>query len=282
LKTLITFFIRFSAFFLFVFLEIIAVFLMSHNKGIQESALLNSSNNVIARMYEVSNNVVEFFKLSAANDNLSNENTALKNQIIELKNQLASVQPADIVTDSLTFKIAPEMQYSYISAKVINNTTDKVLNYITINKGGRDGIRPDMGVVSDLGVVGIVKDTSANFATIVPLLNPKFQLSCKFKRNNYVGLMRWSGLDYRYSNMLDIARHVDVKQGDTIVTSGLTMTFPEGIPVGKVNKVQISPSDAYFTIEVLLAVNFRTLSHVSAVDFKYAQEAKALKEKDEK
>jgi rod shape-determining protein MreC len=277
LKNLINFFIRFSAFFLFAFLEITAVLLMSHNKGIQESTLLNSSNQAVARMYMLSNNVVEFFKLRTANNNLSNENTALKNQIIELQNQLASIQPAD--NDSLTFKIAPEMQYRFISAKVIGNTTDKVLNYVTINKGGRDGIRPDMGVVSEQGVVGIVKDTSANFATIVPLLNPKFQLSCKFKRNNYAGSIRWSGADYRFSNMLDIARHVDVKQGDTIVTSGLTMTFPEGIPVGKVDKVQISPSDAYFTIEVRLAVDFRTLSHVSAVDFKHAQEEATLREK---
>jgi rod shape-determining protein MreC len=237
--------------------------------------ILSSSNDFAANMYALGNNVVEFFNLRTANDNLSDENTDLKNEIIELQNQLASRQPKQ--ADSLRLHIPPEMQYRFIQAKVIGSTTNKVLNYITLNKGEIDGIRPDMGVVSESGVVGIVKTVSEHFSTVVPLLNPRFQLSCKYQRTNYVGSLQWHGADYRFSNLMDIARHVDIRQNDMIVTSGLTMTFPEGIPVGTVEEFYIDESDPYYTIEVRLAVDFRTLTHVSVIDFKFADEEKMLR-----
>jgi rod shape-determining protein MreC len=234
---------------------------------------------VVAGMYEWSNSVVEFFKLRAANDNLSEENTALKNQIINLQNKLTTLKKEPV--DSVHFRIPPEMEYQFIAAKVINCSTNKLLNYITLNKGDIDGIKPDMGVISDEGVVGIVKTVSKRFSVVIPILNRKLEISCKFKRSNYSGGLLWGGEDYRYANLEDIARHVELALGDTLVTSGFTSNFPEGIPVGDIEDFKIKESDAYYKIKVKLAVNFRTLSHVKVINYLNYQEQKDLEKKSE-
>lgn len=277
MKNLINFFIQYSVVFLFLFLEIISFSLIVKNQGYQKSVFLSSSNTVVSGMYEWSNSVVEFFKLRAANDNLSEENTSLKNQIINLQNKLSTLKPE--ATDSVHFRIPPEMEYQFISAKVINSSTNKLQNYITLNKGAVDGIMIDMGVISDEGVVGIVKTVSNRFSVVIPVLNPKIEISCKFKRNNYSGGLLWSGEDYRYSNLTDIARHVELALGDTIITSGLTSAFPEGIPVGTIEDFKIKESDPYYKIKVKLAVNFRTLSHVKVINYLNYQEQKDLEKK---
>lgn len=250
------------------------------NQDYQKSVFLSSSNSLVSGMYEWSNSVVEFLKLRTANDNLSEENTALKNQIVNLKNQLSTLTPE--THDSVHFRIPPEMEYQFISAKVINLTTNKLQNYITINKGSIDGVKSDMGVISDEGVVGIVKTVSNRFAVVIPIINPKIQISCKFKRSNFSGLLLWQGEDYRYANLTDIARHVELTLGDTLITSGLVAsTFPEGIPVGIIEDFNIKESDSYYNIKVKLAVNFRTLSHVKIINYKNYNEQKDLEKKAE-
>ncbi len=250
-----------------------------NNRNYQSSAFLSSSNALVSNMYELSNSVVEFFKLRVANDNLSEENTKLKNQIIKLHNELTTLSPQK--KDSVHFLIPPEMEYEFISAKVINCTTNKLQNYITLNKGEIDGIKPDMGVVSDEGVVGIVKTVSKRFSVVIPILNPKIEISCKFKKNNYTGGLLWDGLDYRYASLTDIARHVEFALGDTLITSGLTSTFPEGIPVGNIEDFKIKESDAYYRIKVKLAVNFRTLSHVKIINYLNYKEQRDLEKSSE-
>ncbi len=249
------------------------------NQEYQRSVFLSSSNSIVSNMYEWSNSVVEFFKLRTANENLSEENTALKNQIIDLQNQLYAIKPQ--ASDSVRFKIPPEMQYRFISAKVINSSTNKIQNYITLNKGMIDGIKVDMGVINDEGVVGIVKNVSEHFSVVIPVLNNKFELNCKFKRNNYSGGLIWEGKDYRYANLTDIARHVEFSLGDTLITGGLTKSFPEGILVGTVEDFKLKESDAYYDIKVKLAANFRTLSHVKVIDYLNFKEQDTLEKVSE-
>jgi rod shape-determining protein MreC len=274
MRNLINFLIQYSVLILFLILEVISFAFVVNNRDYQKTAFLSSSNTIVSSLYTVSNSVVEFFKLSAANDILSEENTALKNEIISLKNQLSTLQP--IQKDSVHFRIPPEMEYEFISAKVINNSTNKIQNYITLNKGFGDGIKVDMGVVSDEGVVGIVKVVSEKFAVVVSVLNERLKVNCKFKKSNYSGPLEWNGYDYQYANLKDIARHVEFSLGDSLITSGFTNSFPEGILVGTVDNFNIEESDAYYNIKVKLAVNFRTLSHVKVITYKNYLEQQTL------
>ncbi len=276
MRNLINFLIQYSVLILFLFLEVISFSLIVKNQEYQKSVFLSSSNVTVASFYEMSNSVVEFFKLKASNESLSGENTALKNEIIQLRNQLTAISPEQ--KDSIRFHIPPEMEYKFISAKVINSSTNKLQNYITLNKGIRDGIKVDMGVVSDLGVVGIVKTVSDKFAVVIPILNDKIRINCKFTKSNYSGTLQWTGFNYQYANLNDIARHVKFSLGDSLVTSGFTNTFPEGIPVGTIDNFNIKESDPYYSIRVKLAVDFRTLSHVKVIDYKNYREQRYLEQ----
>lgn len=278
MRTLFNFLIRHSVPIVFMLLEILSFGLIISSQGYQKSVFLSSSNSVVAGMYKASNSVVEFFKLRAANENLSEENTALKNQVIDLQNQLSTLT-GGVQKDSIRFRIPPEMEYDFISAKVINISTNRMQNSITLNKGKRDGIKPDMGVIGDEGVVGIVQSVSDKFSVVIPLLNPKIQINSKFTHNNYTGTLVWQGKDYRYANLNDIARHVQFSLGDSLVTSGFSSTFPAGIPVGTVEDFNIKKSDVYYTIKIRLAVNFRTLSHVKVMNYQNYTEQKNLEEK---
>lgn len=277
LKNLINFLVRYSVVFLFIILEITSLVLISRNKGYQRSVLLSSTNIVVGTMYEMSNTVVEFFKLSDANKNLSEENTRLINKVTELENKLYAITDSSGTADWKSVRIPPERQYDYISAKVIRITTHQVQNYIILNKGSLDSIKPDMGVIGDQGVVGIVETVSGHFSKVIPILHPKSTIITKFQKSNYYGPLVWDGVDYRYATLKDIARHVKFSLGDSLVTSGFK-SFPEGIMVGTINNFDIKESDAYYNVQVKLAVDFRSLTHVKVINYKNYQEQKALEE----
>lgn len=270
MRKLINFLIQYSVVILFLFLEIISFTLIVNHNGYQKSVFFSSSNSVIATFYEINSQLTEFFNLKSANEGLASENTQLKNQLVQAQNELQSLKKG--LRDTTSFYISPEREISFIQAKVINNSTNKKLNYITLNKGSRDGIVPDMGVINEKGVVGIVARVSERFATVIPVLNPKIQINSKFKKNNYSGPVVWEGPDYRLAQLKDIARHVKFALGDTLVTSGFTHSFPEGIMVGTIEDFNIRESDAYYDIKIKLAVNFRTLSHVKVIRYQHLEE----------
>lgn len=275
MRKLIAFLIKYSVVILFILLELLSFGLIVNNNGYQKSVFFSSGNTVLASLYEVSNSVVEYFYLRQANNGLALENTQLKNQLVELKNQLQVIAPADSVTQN-QLQVDPQNEISYIYAKVIHNSTNKMQNYITLNKGERDGIRVDMGVVNEDGVVGIVAKVTEKFSVVIPVINPKLQINSKFKSNNYSGPIVWEGKDYRFTKLNDIARHVKFALGDTLITSGYTYSFPEGILIGTVDDFVINESDAYYDIKIRLAVNFRTLSHVQVINYLNYEEQRQL------
>lgn len=279
MKNLINFLVRYSVVFLFILLEVIALVLISQNKGYQRSVLLTSTNAVSGKMFEVSNELVEFFKLRESNKNLSKENTDLLNRVTELESKLNAIADSTDVSDWKNIRISPENEYSYIPAKVIRITTGQLSNYITLNKGSDENIKPDMGVIADNGVVGIVQSVSPRFSKVIPLIHPQSTLVSKLKKTNYYGPVVWDGKDYRFAQFEDIARHVRFSLGDTLLTGGFK-TFPEGIMVGTIDNYDIQASDAYYNIQVKLAVDFRTLTHVKVINYKHFEEQNELENAD--
>ena len=254
--------------------------LISNNKGYQRSILLSSTNRVTGWMYEKSSNFFEFFKLKDANANLAMENTELMNRVTHLENQLASLTDSTYTVGWKKMDVPPEKEYEYIPARVIRNTTHLAQNYLTLNKGSDQGIKPDMGVISDAGVVGIVQTVSSRFSKVIPVLNPQAIISTKFKKNNYYGPLVWDGRDYRYARLEDIARHVKFSLGDTLITSGLVKSFPEGILVGTIDNYDIRESDAYYNIQVKLGVDFRMLTHVKVINYLNYEEQDTLEQSE--
>ena len=264
MRKLFLFLARYSIVGLFLLLEIVSFSLFLSNDTYPRSVFFSSSNSVASRAYYIGSYISDFFNLRPENEILSKENADLKNKIAELENKLAIVDSENLATSHY---INPEKEYKFVPAKIINNTTSQVRNFITLNKGEIDGIHPDMGVVNAEGVVGIVKTVSSQFSTVISVLNPMVQISSKIVRNNYCGPLVWNGADYRYANLTDIPRHVELYIGDSIVTSGLTMAFPENTPIGIIENFTINEGDAFYSIKVRLAVNFRTISNVNVFDY---------------
>ena len=164
----------------------------------------------------------------------------------------------------------------YASAKVVQMTTDELNNYITINRGSKDGIRRGQGVRNSEGVVGIVRTVGQNYSVVLPIISTRSNLSCRFAKNDYLGTLKWDGKDSRFAQLADIAAHMVVNPGDTIVTSGLSPVFPEGIPVGIVENSVLKEGDSYYTIRIRLQTNFKRLKYVEVVQNAHQQELEEL------
>lgn len=271
MKGLLQFLVKNSIFLLFIGLEVLSIVLVVQNNEYPKSATFASTNRVVASVYSLTHTVTDYFHLRTENEDLAEENVALRNQITQLEACLAE-QPDSLGLFHIT------SPFSFISAQVINQTAHQQKNFLTINKGEQDGVLPDRGVISKDGVVGVVATVSDHYALVIPILNPAFAVSCKIKRNGYIGSLQWDGLDYRYAQLTDIARHIEVKEGDTIVTSGVSDLFAADIPVGVIEKDELNESDAYHQIKVALAVDFRRLTNVCVVQNQDREEIEQLEE----
>jgi rod shape-determining protein MreC len=225
--------------------------------------MISSANVVTANVSSVAAYVNSYLNLREANRHLLERNAQLELQLLELQDKVDllsadSTAFVGFVKDSLT-NVFP---YTLVMAKVVNNSITHLSNYITVNKGRLDGITPDMGVVSEKGVVGIVSNVSDHFSVIIPLLNPKFKLSCKVIGSNYFGALSWDGRDAKYANLNELPRHVEFNKGDTIVTSGYSAVFPAGVIVGTVVDFHKQKDDNFYSLKIELATDFRTLSDV--------------------
>jgi rod shape-determining protein MreC len=156
--------------------------------------------------------------------------------------------------------------FSFIPAQVTNNQIARMdNNYITLNKGALAGIKEDMGVLSPNGIVGVVINVSTHFSKVIPILNPKYQPSCKIKGTDYFGTLSWDGKDSRYISLKELPQHAAFNIGDTIVTSGFSTVFPEGVPVGTIEDKFKKKGENYNSLKVKLFTNFSALSEVLIV-----------------
>lgn len=272
MEQLLRFLMRYGIYFLFVLLEAVSFIIIVNQNSFQRSSFYSSSNYVSASVYSAANSFMEYFGLSEANRQLSEENNQLKNRLARVEAELAQV--AD-TTDSHPLVLA-DKEYQFISAKVIGNSVNKLQNYITLNKGRLDGIQPEMGVINNQGVVGVVTAVTDHFSTVISVLNAKSRISCKSKRSTDFGVLLWDGIDPDYVQMDEVPRHAVMHVGDTLVTSGFSSIFPEGVPVGYITKCSSPENKSYYSIEARSATVFRTLSYVKVIKYKYKEELNAL------
>ena len=274
MEQLLRFLMRYGVYLLFVFLEAISFVVIVNQNSFQRASFLSSSNYLSASVYSAANSIVEYFGLSEANKQLSDENNQLKIRVVRLEAELAQVTDT---TDKRPLVLG-DKEYQFIAAKVISNSVNKLKNSITLNKGRLDGIEPEMGVVNNQGVVGVVSAVTDHYASVIPILNSKSRISCKAKRSGDFGVLLWNGIDPDYVQMDEVPRHAVIHVRDTLVTSGFSSIFPEGIPVGYVTRCSTPENKSYYFIEAKTAAVFRTLSYVKVVKFKYKEELRAVQE----
>lgn len=257
---------------LFVAIQSFCVYLIIQNNRYQHASFFNSSNAAVAKINEGVTYFKEYIHLRENNQLLADENSRLRNLLSAMSQVKDTVKAT--VTDTLL-----KQQYTYITAKVVNSSTTLPNNFLTINKGTADGIKPEMGVICGSGVVGIVQQVSEHYSTVMTLLHTKSKVSAKINTNGFYGSLVWGEESTSHESILkDIDKTVPVKKGDTISTTEFSALFPSGIMIGKVIESKLNPGSNFNAIKVGLSTNFDNLTYVYVVDNLKKEEQRKLEE----
>ena len=257
MKEIIKLILKYHFTIIFILLEIVSFSLIIRHNEYQRAIFSESASTLFGNISSTITSIKDYFRLKEMNESLANENILLKNRLEKYEFLRDTIIHGTVVQDSIPV-------YEYIGAKRVNATYNRTKNYITLNQGRKNGLQKEMAVCTPEGIVGLIQDLSDHFAVVIPLINVDSRISAKIKKNNYYGSLQWDGNDYAYSYLNDIPYHVEVNAGDTIVTSGLSKIFPEGIVVGYVESVDKETAN-FLKIKVKLAVDFKRINHVYVI-----------------
>ena len=274
MHNLFEFLLRFRAWIVFIIYVVLSCILLFSDNPYQRHVYMTSASTVSASVYDVAHSVTGYFHLRSINDDLQRRNAQLESEVIALRATVNSLA-LELSSDSITV-VEPLKDFDFILASVINNSITHPHNFITISKGEVDGVQPEMGVVDQNGVVGVVNITGPHYSRIISLLNPDFRLSCKLRNSDVIGSLVWDGKSPREALLEELPKHTVYAPGDTVITSGYSAVFPEGIPVGVVMANERTHDDNFFTLRVKLLTDFTTLSTVRLVVSHNRDEIKEL------
>lgn len=258
---------------LFLLLLCVSLLLTIQSHSYHKSRVISSANFLTGGVYEKINNVTEYLNLKTENDALALENARLKSIIFNTKDTTSIRKPENLKS------VAPE---DIIVSKVIHNTYNTLENFLTLNSGSNDGVKSDMGVINSLGIVGIIDRISPNYSTVVSILNTRSQINAKVKKSNHFGSLTWNGKSTGFVQLIDVPRLASVRKGDTIVTGGQSVIFPENINIGTINNVYIDSITNYYTLNIKLFNDMTNLGHVYIIKSKDRDEVNNLEKTSKK
>ncbi|MDR1005389.1 MAG: rod shape-determining protein MreC [Bacteroidales bacterium] len=269
MKELARFISRFYYIFLFLALEGLAIALIVNNSYYQSSAIGNLFNSIAAGIYDKQASVTQYFDLHEENALLVKENAALRAMLPASK--FAIVDDSTSIVDTIYMQ-----QYSYTSAQIISRTLGKRNNYFMINKGSKQGVKSDMGVICPSGLVGVILRTTNNFALIMPVLHQDSKRSVKNKRTQATGTLVWAGGSYEKGQVIDYPSSLPLKKGDTIISSGFSSNIPEGIVVGYVESYELDAATGFYVINIRFSSNYNKIKDVYVIKDLFSKEKQKL------
>jgi len=271
MKNLWLFIVRYNAFFLFLLFFTYSIILVIRNNNYQQSSFINSSNVVVANFYTKFNSWQDYLNLAETNDLLVEENIALRQRLLYFESSDSTKQ------EEMNFSF-DDVQYEFIPADIINNSIKQKNNFITLNKGRKDGVEPNMGVITSNGVVGTILKVSEHFSTVTSLLNTATKISVSLdSTSDAFGSLVWgNNIDPRFAMVKDIPNHIKAYVGQPLFTSGYSTKFPKGIRVGHILETDLTSGGSFKDMRVLLTTDFSSLTHVYIVKDKLAKEKTEL------
>ena len=275
MRSILDILIKHNHWFLFLLLEGISIVLVVCFNNYQKATLFTSANSIAGNIYTAMTDVDSYFGLKDENEALINHNNALINEIEVLKNRLRKYE------DSTSIAVIEQTYHNdgfyYNTAKVVNNSINKINNFITIDKGLSQGVGDQMGVFNHQGVIGVTVTASDNFTVVMPLLNSRSIISCKVK-DKALCTLKWDGSDTQHSYLIDLPRYELFESGDTVVTSGFSSMFPAGIPLGQIERLEDSADGQSYRAQVKLFVDFSNIDNVFVVGNNNREEQENLEE----
>ncbi len=252
MQRIINFILRNKNTLLFALLLLIAIFLTIQNNSYHQARYFNSANWLTGSIYNTYAGVDAYFHLRERNEELQLQNTRLQEQLYNRSRP----DSLEIDTTRLSYEVLP--------GRVIKNSYALPDNYITINRGRRDSVLQDMGVITARGILGIVEKSSRSFASVQSVLNSKSNINAKIQHTDYFGSLTWDQRDFRVVQLEDIPRldPAPMKIGDTIVTGAMSSIFPENIPIGTIVGVDLNQAESSYRIDVRLFNDMTSLGQV--------------------
>lgn len=258
MQQIINFLIRNKTFITYLVLLFVALGLTFNAHSYHNTKFVNSANWLTGGIYNTSDAITDYFHLREYNEQLVEENRQLRTLLF---NKVETYNPESLFAgDSLlrNYRIHP--------ASVIKNSFAKERNYLLIDGGKKDSIDQDMGVITSRGLVGIIDNTSGGYATIQSVLNTLSEINASVKNTNNFGSLQWDGKSLNVVQLVDILRAAPIKEGDTIITGGMSSIFPKGIPIGTIKDYELDVSENYYIINVELFNDMATLDHVYVIE----------------
>jgi rod shape-determining protein MreC len=270
MRNLFQFLRRYYFVFLFLFLEALALTLFFNYNEFQGNVIYSATNSLTGSVDNLFRNISEYFSLRKTNRTLIEELAKLHSRLPEAFYKTDTV--SNIFRDTYS-----GTEYRYISARVISNSTNKRNNFLMINKGSLHGIENHMGVIIGNRIVGQVVSVSPHFSWIMSVLHKDSRISAKFKKNNQLVTVEWPGGNYKAGEVKEIPRHVAIIKGDTIITSGNSEIFPEGILIGTIDRYTIAEDENFNYARILFSTDFNSLGYVEVVVDLMRKEKEELK-----
>ena len=267
MNNIFTIIIRFFPLITFFVLESFCIYVFVNNNSYSKSNFLSKSNALVSSYYSKVNNTKNYFNLTEVNDGLTEANGAYLKRILELE-----ALNSKFVEDSVDRTTPPSNDYEIKAAHVVYNSIANNKNYIIIDKGSKQGIEKNLGVISNHGPVGVVIQVSENYSCIVSVLNKESNIGARIHNSKYFGILRWDAKDYRIALLEEIPKHVKVHKGDIIETSGYSTFFPEGLKIGQIIGKKNNPENNFSTISVKLDNDFSHLNYVYVLKMKKQEE----------
>ncbi len=277
MRNIFLFIRRYFNFLFFLVLEIIALLFLFRFNKFHEAAFMGVANEITGRVSARYTNIEYYFHLKKENESLTKMNVNLLNQVPS--NFQAPDTAQRLVKDTIAYDtLGKYRRFLWRDARVVSNSISLQNNYITIHRGENQGVRKDMGVISANGIVGTVVNTSENFAVVMSLLHRQSSVSAKLKKTGEVGKVSWDGTSTISLTLTNIPKSAKVAKGDSIVTSGYSLRFPEGIMVGTVQEISSDKASNFYTMKIRPATNFYNVSNVFVVENLQKEEQKKLEE----
>ena len=275
MRNLLDFLYKYHHWLVFVLLEVVSVVLLFQYNSYQGSVWFSSANAMAGKVYELESTMTSYIGMRELNEQLTLRNMYQERQLDQLRRLYADAtkETTDMQRKELEFL----SHYQLIPAKVVENSIHKLENLITIDKGRKDGVEPDMGVACGNGIVGVVYLVSDHYSVVISALNAaSSRISCSIRNRGYFGYLHWYGGDPSVAYVEDVPRHAKFKLGEWMETSGFSSIFPSGVLVGKIEQAYNSSDGLSYKLKVRLSTDFGNLRDVVVISDKSIAERAAL------
>lgn len=256
----------------FIFLEIAALNMLSNSSSVQNFFITRNLQGLAGRFWGISESVSRYFSLPK-------ENKELADDIFELNRKISKMTRALEIAklDSLA-RIDMELasdKFKFMPATVVKNSLNKRHNYLIIGKGSDDGVRPQSGIITADGVVGIIDAVSRHYSYAISFLNSELSISARIGNDGAAGPMVWDGKHIDGALLREIPLQYKFDEGDTVYTSGYSSIFPPDIPLGVTGDTRIV-NGATYEVKIKLFQDFSALRYVTIVTNSDIQEIEDL------